>query len=102
MSSSSNSNDAMDAADGLDVTDAYRDDQNRDIDDTSTDATTASSDCTTDISTTSGRDGEMSSDVTNSTSPSWETVESSSENTSLVEAGWFIIILFIILKSINT
>ena len=100
MSSSSNSNDEMDAADGLVSlsTYAYRDDQNNESDVTLTGATTASSSRTDDTSTARGRDSELSSDVINSTSPSSET----DENTSSLEAGWFLIILFIILKGINT
>ena len=68
-------------------TEAYRDDPNNESDDTSTNATTASSDLTGDTSTASGREGEMSSDVTNSTSSSWETVEDLNENMSSVDAG---------------
>ena len=98
MTSSPHSSDEMNAADGLVSlsTDAYQDVNNAESD-TSTDATTASSNWVDYLSTTNRRDGEISNDVTNSTSSSLETVE----NTSSFEAGWFMIILFIILKSIN-
>ena len=83
------SSDEMDTADGIVSlsTEAYRDDSNVESGDTLTDATTASSNWTDDTSTASGRDGEMSSDVTNILSSSWETVESSNENMSSVDAG---------------
>ena len=88
MSSSSHSSDEINAANRLVTlsTEAYRDDPNTE-NDTSTDATTASSNWTDDTSTASGRDGEMSSDVTNILSSSWETVEDSNENLSPVDAG---------------
>ena len=89
MNSSSHSSQEIDAADGLVSlsTDAYRDNSNIDGD-TSTDATTVNSNRADDSSNRSGRDGEMSNDVTNSTSSSLETIEGSSEDTSSVETGW--------------
>ena len=85
---SSSSSEEMNAEDGLLSlsTEAYRDDNNAESD-TSTDATTASGNWTDDTSTASGRDGEMSSDVTNILSSSCETVEDSNENMSSVDAG---------------
>ena len=88
MSSSSHSSDEINAANRLVTlsTEAYRDEPNTESD-ISTAATTASSNWTDENSTTSRREGEMSSDVTNSTSSSGETVEGSSGNASSVEAG---------------
>ena len=89
MSSSSHSSQEVEAADGLVSlsTEAYRDGPNTDSD-TSTDATTASSDSNYDTSTASGRDGEMSNDVTNNTSSCGEAVENTSRDESSIEAGW--------------